>query len=91
MVAYNYFISLLTALRKVRLAATMEFLNGVLFAVLGIGLLLIWQCDSASVVIAYSGSCLLSIVGGSRGGLKRRGRLRRTISSPCRNGRCGPS
>jgi O-antigen/teichoic acid export membrane protein len=59
--AYNYFISLLTALRIVRLAATMEFLNGVLFAALGIGLLLTWRCDSASVVMAYGGSCLLSI------------------------------
>ena len=54
--AYNYFISLLTALRKVRLAAAMEFVNGVLFAALGIGLLLTWRCDSASVVIAYGGS-----------------------------------
>ena len=60
-VTYNYFISLLTALRKVRLAAAMEFLNGILFACLGIALLLTWQCNSESVVIAYSGSCLLSI------------------------------
>ncbi len=60
--AYNYFISLLTALRKVRLAAAMEFVNGVLFAALGIALLLTWQCNSASVVIAYGGSCLLSIL-----------------------------
>jgi len=59
-VVYNYCISLLTAIRKARLAATMEFLNGVLFAALGIGLLLYRRCDSASVVTAYSGSCLLS-------------------------------
>jgi PST family polysaccharide transporter len=62
-VAYNYFISLLTALKKVRLAAAMEFLNGTLFAVLGVGLLLGWQCTAPSVVIAYGGSCLLSIAG----------------------------
>jgi polysaccharide transporter, PST family len=61
-VTYNYFISLLTSLRKVRLAATMEFLNGVSFAVFGVGLLLFWQCNSASVIIAYSGSCLFSIL-----------------------------
>jgi O-antigen/teichoic acid export membrane protein len=59
--AYNYFISLLTALRKVRLAAAMEFINGILFAALGIVMLLAWRCDSACVVIAYGGSCLLSI------------------------------
>jgi len=64
-VVYNYCISLLTALRKARLAATMEFINGVLFAALGIGLLLCWQCNSASVVMAYSGSCLLSIAAAS--------------------------
>jgi polysaccharide transporter, PST family len=60
--AYNYFISLMTALRKVRLAAAMEFINGVLFAVLGIALVLTWRCDSAGVVIAYGGSCLLSVL-----------------------------
>ncbi len=60
-VAYNYFISLLTALKKVRLAAAMEFLNGTLFAVLGVGLVLGWRSTAASVVIAYGGSCLLSI------------------------------
>jgi polysaccharide transporter, PST family len=60
-VANNYFVSLLTALRKVRLAVTIEFIQGVLFAVLGVGLLLTWRCDSASVVIAYSMACLLSI------------------------------
>ena len=60
--AYNYFISLMTAPRKVRLAAAMEFINGVLFAGLGIALLLAWRCDSSSVVIAYGGSCLLSIL-----------------------------
>jgi PST family polysaccharide transporter len=60
--AYNYFLSLLTALRKARLAATMEFLNGVLFAVLGIGLLLTWRRDCLSAAVAYGGSCLLSVV-----------------------------
>jgi O-antigen/teichoic acid export membrane protein len=60
-ICYNYFICLLIALRKARLAATMDFCNGVLFAALGVALLLTWRCNSSSVIIAYGGSCLLSI------------------------------
>lgn len=65
-VAYNYFVSLLTALRKVRLAATMEFVFGLTFAVLGITLLLTWRCNAGSVVIAYGGSALISIAAVSK-------------------------
>jgi polysaccharide transporter, PST family len=61
-VIYNYFFSLLTALRKVRLAAAMEFINGVLFAALGVVLLLAWRNNAASAVVAYTGSSLLSII-----------------------------
>ncbi len=61
-VAYNYFISLFIALKNVRLAAAMEFLNGLLFAVLGIGLMWIWQRNAVSAVIAYSGASLLSVL-----------------------------
>jgi PST family polysaccharide transporter len=61
-VAHNSCISLAIALRNMRLAAMMEFLNGVLFAFLGVALLLSWRCKAESVVLAYSGSCLLSVI-----------------------------
>ena len=51
--AYNYTISLFTALRAVRLASAMEFVNGVMFAVLGISLLAGWRCGRPG------GSCRL--------------------------------
>jgi polysaccharide transporter, PST family len=63
--AYNYSVSLFTALRNIRMAVAMEFINGVLFAVIGIVLLLTWQCNAASVVVAYSGSCLAAFAAGS--------------------------
>ncbi len=62
-VAYNYLISLFTALRTVRLASAMEFVNGVMFAVLGVGLLIGWRCDAMAVIAAYGGSSLICVLG----------------------------
>ncbi|MBN2578701.1 MAG: lipopolysaccharide biosynthesis protein [Pirellulales bacterium] len=66
-VAYNYCISLFTALRCVRWAAAMEFVNGVTFAVLGVILVLLWRSDALAVVGAYTGSSLLCVLGAALG------------------------
>jgi len=58
-VAYNYLISLFTALRNMRLVSGLELANSLVFAVLGIGLLLGRECNAGSVVMAYGGACLL--------------------------------
>jgi len=89
--AYNYFISLLTALRKVRLAAAMEFVNGVVFAALGIVMLLTWRCG-----LGKRGDSLRRIVpaehfGRIVVGKKRHGRPRPPASNRCPSGACGPS
>ncbi|MGW8256581.1 MAG: lipopolysaccharide biosynthesis protein [Thermoguttaceae bacterium] len=60
--AYNYSISMFIALRSMRLAAVMEFLNGTLFAALSISLLLARRENAASVIIAYGGSTALTVL-----------------------------
>ena len=44
----------------------MQLINSVAFAALGVGLLLGWQCDAKSVLLAYGGSCLIAIVWAGR-------------------------
>jgi O-antigen/teichoic acid export membrane protein len=59
-IAYNFLIELFTALRNVRLVSVVQFVNSVAFAVLGVVLLLCWECSARSVLMAYGGSCLLA-------------------------------
>lgn len=51
---HHFFIDLMTALRNVRLISSLQVVQSVLFAVLGIGLLLFWRPTAASVVTAYA-------------------------------------
>ncbi len=59
-IAFHYFIDLLSAIRNVRLNAGLQLVNSIAFATLGIALLLFWHCDARSVVVAYGGSCAIS-------------------------------
>ena len=59
-VASNFFIELFTALRNVRFVAGGQLANGLLFAALGVGLLLFWRCQAGSVVVAYGAACLIT-------------------------------
>jgi O-antigen/teichoic acid export membrane protein len=61
-VAGNFLVDLLTALRNVRLASTMQLFNSLLFAIFAALLLLGWQCTAESVIAAYGGSCLIAAV-----------------------------
>ncbi|HPP51863.1 MAG TPA: lipopolysaccharide biosynthesis protein, partial [Thermoguttaceae bacterium] len=56
----NYLTELFTALRGVRISAALFFLNSVLFAALGVGLLAFWRNDALSVTAAYGMSNLLA-------------------------------
>jgi polysaccharide transporter, PST family len=59
-ILYNFLVELFTALRNIRLVSVMQLVNGVAFAILGVGLLLTWQCTAKSVLLAYGGSCLIA-------------------------------
>lgn len=61
-VAFNFSIELFTALRNIRLVSVMHLVNSLSFAVLGVVLLLGWQPAAASVVVAYGGACLVSVI-----------------------------
>jgi O-antigen/teichoic acid export membrane protein len=61
-IAYNFLIELFTALRNIRLVSAMQLVNSVAFAVLGVALLVSWQCSARSVLLAYGGSCLIAAV-----------------------------
>ena len=62
-IAMNYFIDVLTALRYVRLLAVTHLFTSAAFATLGISLLLGWQNAAASAVTAYGAACCLSVIG----------------------------
>jgi O-antigen/teichoic acid export membrane protein len=59
-IAYNFLVEMFTALRNIRLVSVMQLTNSVAFAILGTCLLLSWQCNAASVLAAYGGSCLIA-------------------------------
>jgi PST family polysaccharide transporter len=61
---FNFMVELFTAMRSARLAAAMQFINGVVFALLGVGLLWGWRCSAESVLAAYGGSCLIAAATG---------------------------
>ncbi|MGA2034237.1 MAG: lipopolysaccharide biosynthesis protein [Thermoguttaceae bacterium] len=64
-IVFNYFISLFTALRNMRLVSGMEMANSFLFAVLAIGLMSAWECTARSVLLAYAGACALTSLAGA--------------------------
>ena len=61
-IAYNTQVELFNALRNARFVAGLHLTNSLLFASVGVGLLLAWRATAASVVIAYGTSCLICSV-----------------------------
>jgi len=64
-IAMHYFVDLFSALRNVRLLSGLYLANSLIFAALGIGLLLGWQCTALSVVVAYALATALAAAGGA--------------------------
>jgi len=54
----NAFASLYTALRQIRFVSLTQFVNSALFAALGVGLVLAWSAETASVVMAFAAASL---------------------------------
>src|SRR5262249_4624673 len=61
-VAYNFLVELLTALRMIRVVSGLQFAQSLAFAVIGLGLLHFWQATAISVVAAYIGACILTCI-----------------------------
>jgi O-antigen/teichoic acid export membrane protein len=60
--AYNFFTDVLNAMRMVRVTSIVQFASGLLFAVGSVVLLLCWRRDASSIVIAYAGSCAVTLL-----------------------------
>ncbi len=61
-VAFNFLASLLEAMRQVRLVTIMRFINGLAFAVFGMGLIFFWSNGTEAVTIGFAASCLVAMV-----------------------------
>ena len=57
-IAYNFLVELFTALRLFRLISVLQFTHSALFALIGVGLVLVYQATASSVVLAYTAACL---------------------------------
>ena len=53
----NFMTSLVESLRQVRLVTVMRFILGIVFAIAGTGMLLIWDQSSAAVTYGYAIGC----------------------------------
>ena len=58
--AFNYLYELAMALRLNRWISLIQLLNSVLFAGLGLGLLILWRNDAQTVIIAYALACAIT-------------------------------
>lgn len=57
---FSVVTELLSAMRMQRVNSGLEFLNSLLFAVLGVGLLAWWRVGAVSILLAFSVACLTS-------------------------------
>ena len=59
-ISHTVLMSLFNALRMTRVVSAMQFLNGVAFAALGVGLLLAWETSATSVIAAFGAAGIVS-------------------------------
>ncbi len=62
-IAFNFLICLITALRHLKVLSLFNLANSVSFGVLGIALLCCGGNTAGAMVVAYTGSCLLCVLG----------------------------
>ncbi len=61
-IVFNFVTELLTAMRKVRAVAIMQFVSSMLFAVLAVGLLSFTELRARAVIIAFGVASLVSVL-----------------------------
>lgn len=60
LIAFNYLTSLFMALRSTRIVSYLQFINTMLFAAVGLGLMYAGRVDATAAVAAYGVACLVS-------------------------------
>ncbi|MEW4455560.1 lipopolysaccharide biosynthesis protein [Bremerella sp. JC817] len=63
-IGFNYFVELFIAMRQMRMVSALQFVNSVLFAVVGLGLLLWYEASAESVIISYGVACSVTVAMG---------------------------
>ncbi|MBI1247754.1 oligosaccharide flippase family protein [bacterium] len=64
-IGFNYFVELFIAMRQMRMVSALQFINSVLFAVVGLGLLLWYEPSAQSVILSYGIACSATIILGA--------------------------
>jgi PST family polysaccharide transporter len=59
-IVFNYLTSLFMALRSTRIVSYLQFINTILFAAIGLGLMYAGRVDAESAVAAFGGACFIS-------------------------------
>ena len=62
-IVHNFLMALFIAVRMYRIVTASQFVQGIGFAVLSLGLLCVWPAGAASVVIAYGVATIVSAIG----------------------------
>ncbi len=62
-VSHNFLIDFFTALRLFRVVSAMQFAGGVMFVVLGIGVMLAWRADSLGIAAAFGFAHVIVVLG----------------------------
>ncbi|MFT5301036.1 MAG: PST family polysaccharide transporter [Mariniblastus sp.] len=62
--ASNFMACLMESLRQVRTVTIMRFVAGLMFAVAGVGMLMVWENGSSAATFAFGLSCLVGMVPG---------------------------
>jgi len=62
--ASNFLSTLMESLRQVRTVTLMRFVTGVMFAVFGVGFLLVWNDGSSAATTAFAVSCFIGMLPG---------------------------
>ncbi len=58
----NFLSSLMESLRQVKVVTAMRFMTGIVFAVVGTGLVWIWEDSASAAAVGYAAACILGIV-----------------------------
>ena len=59
-IGFNFLIELFTSLRQLRTVSFMQFSNGLLFAIFGLGLMRLWDASAFAIVFGYGLACFVS-------------------------------
>ena len=60
MIIYGYVVESLTAIRLFRIVSALHFVKGILFAALGLAMLVYWELSASSIILAHGLACLIA-------------------------------